>query len=432
MKTGTTSLQLAARGRRDILLANGVRYPGTEVNHRRSLAALMGWSVNIWARAKPLQPDRLDIAKSGVPPRKDWDDLKAEIEADEERRIFITHEFVSQVDDETARQIVEEIGERIHVCLTLRPPGEIVPSLWAQSIRDDAQTEPMNEWLARFYGQDPDHPIPARFQRAYDQARLVERWTRLVGPDRVTVVIADKSNPELLTGAFETMLGLPSETLSWGPRNKSLTAVDAELFRHVNAILRDRGASWSTFHGLVRYGAIRLGPERRHVSRDEPRVVLPPWAAEIADQDGRRFADRIRRSQVRIVGDLDNLAVETRSAPWRPIDNVAIGVAAQAVSGAILAGQEARGSLKKEIESQSAEITTLKAEVARLATESLYKRACEIAPDQRAEQLASAFSTREMVAGVKRRLLHKLRTGRSRPLGRVKVSERPQATDRRE
>ncbi|GAB3926107.1 hypothetical protein GCM10011575_07120 [Microlunatus endophyticus] len=369
MKTGTTSLQLAARARREVLLANGVRYPGTEVNQRRQLGALIGWSVNTWARAKPLEPDRLDIDAKGVPPRGDWDRVKAEIEADPDRRIFLTHEFVSQVDDSTARKVVEAVGEPIHVCITLRSPGEIVPSLWAQSVRDDAQTEPFVDWLARFFGKDPVHPISARFQRAYDQGQLVNRWARLVGPDNVTVIVVDKSDPRLLTGTFEAMLGLPDGVLEWRPSNASLAAIDAELFRHVNAILRDRGAGWSTFHSLVRYGAIKLGPERRQLSPGEPRVVLPSWAGEIARRDGTQFADAIRHSGVRIVGDVDTIGADFRTADWPTMSAVPIDVAAEAVAGGILAGQKARTDLSKEVADRAAEINRLRADLDRVTAE---------------------------------------------------------------
>lgn len=426
MKTGTTSLQLAARGRRDILLAHGVRYPGTEVNQRRQLGALMGWSVNTWNRSKPLQPDRLDVDTTGVPPRKDWDDLKAEIEADQERRIFITHEFVSQVDDATARRIVEAIGEPIHICLTLRAPGQIVPSLWAQSVRDDAQTEPYDHWLDRFFGKDPDHPISERFQRAYDQGRLVERWAGLVGPDNVTVIIVDKSDPGLLTGAFESMLGLPPGTLDWRRSNSSLAAIDAELFRHVNAVLRDKGASWSTFHNLVRYGAIKYGPERRKVSPDEPRTLLPAWAAEIADRDGARFAESIRESKVRVVGNLDNLTAASPSGDWHSIDEIPVGIAAEAVAGAIVAGQKARSVIRKELDARTAELTKIKKDLARVTAErdviaadlaaarsrTLDRRVRAIARS-RSAQVLSTF--RSEAAGAKRRLVRKLRAHGSEP-----------------
>ena len=327
----------------------------------------MGWAVNTRARQKPLRPDLIDQAEIGVPPMSDWHTLRAEMDADRERRIFLSHEFVSQVDDATARRIIEAIGDRIHVAITLRSPGKIVPSLWTQSVRDDAQTEPFDAWIDRFFGRNAERPIGERYRRAYVQSALVDRWARLVGPDNVTVIIVDKSEPTLLTDTFETMLGLPTGMLQHGRSNDSLTAADAELFRRVNIILRDRGANWSTFHNLVWQGAIKLGPEHRDVGADEPRVVLPAWAAEIADADGARFAESIRHSAVRVVGNVDNLAARSKSAEWHSPDHLPIDIAAEAVAGAVLAGQRARDSLKKELKARATEVEELKIKIAKLS-----------------------------------------------------------------
>ncbi|QGN32940.1 hypothetical protein [Microlunatus sp. Gsoil 973] len=430
MKTGTTSLQLAAHRRREVLLANGVRYPGTAPNHRRPLGALMEWSVNTWNRARPLGPDRLDVDRTGIPAREEWERLKEEIDAEIERRIFITHEFVSQVDDATAQRIIDAIGDPTHVCITLRAPGRIVPSLWAQSVRDDAQTEPFESWLGRYFGKDSEHPLPERHRRAYDQGQLVSRWASLIGPENVTVIVVDRSDPDLLASAVEAMLGLPHETLSWKRSNDSLTATDAELFRHVNVILRDRKATWSTFHNLVWQGAIKLGPEQRSVSPNEPRVLLPPWAAEIADRDGARFAEHIRGTAVRVVGDLDNLAVKSPTAPWRSIEEIPVNIAAEAVAGAVLAGQRARRDARKELDKQAAELEQLQTELAELTAErdQLVERersaasslALSSAAAERAERPAAMFGAHQLAAGLKRRLLRRVRTHRSHPLDKAR------------
>lgn len=386
--------------------------------------------MNTWNRTPPLGPNRLDVDQSGIPPREEWEELKSEIDADTDRRIFITHEFVSQVDDTTAERILEEIGEPFHVCISLRPPGRIVPSLWAQSVRDDAQTEPFETWLRRFFGADSANPLPERYRRAYDHGQLINRWARIAGPENVTVIVVDRSDPDLLAGAFEAMLGLPPETLNWQRSNDSLTATDAELFRHVNAILRDRKASWSTFHNLVWQGAIKLGPERRTVSPDEPRVVLPPWAAEIADRDAAGFVESIRASQVRIVGDLDKLAAKSPSAPWHDIADIPVRIAAEAVAGAILAGQKARRDARKELAAAEAQVKQLKTEVTELRKERdlRVKQATAASPGapggrgatERVEQVAASFSTHEIAAGLKRRLIYRLRTRRSHPVDRAR------------
>jgi hypothetical protein len=388
----------------------------------------MGWSVDAWKRQGPLVPDLLDVDTASAPARSEWDKLAAEMDADPDRRMLISHEYVSQVDNATAQRIVHEIGARIHVCITLRAPGQIVPSLWSQGIRDDAVTEPFNRWLARVYATNPDDRLPDRFQRAYDQGELVERWANLVGPENVTVIVADKSEPRLLSGAFEAMLGLPAGTLDWKLTNRSLIATEAELFRHVNVSLRDSGTDWFTFYNLVRKGAIRYGPERRKLSLAEPRVLLPPWAAEIADKDGRRFADSIRRSEVRVVGDLDKLAAESPTAEWQDIESIPIAIAANGVVGAVSAAQQTADRFRRKTEFQAAEIARIteelasaksrpeqaaeleriKKELAEAKSRTLGQHARSIAPSKRVNQVVAAFSTRELAAALRRRVIQGL------------------------
>lgn len=410
MKTGTTSLQIAARNRRKKLLSRGVRYPGGRINQRRPLGALMGWSVDPWKRSGPLVPNLLDAETISAPPRREWDKLASEMNADSWRRMLISHEYVSQVDDVTARHIVDEIGDPIHVCISLRAPGQILPSLWSQGIRDDALTDSFGEWLSRVYGTDPDRRMPDRFFRAYDQGELVERWARLVGPENVTVIIADKSDPALLTGSFEAMLGLPVGVLHRKMSNRSLTAVETELFRQVNADLRSKGGDWRTFHKLIRQGALKLGVQTRGVAPEESRVLLPPWAAELADKDGRRFADSIQTSQVRVVGDLEKLAKESPSAEWHDIDTVPVPIAAQGIVGAVSAAQQSEDDLRRKVTTQTAKLAKLQDQQEREKSKTLRDHARTVKPNRRAPQLAAAFTTRELAAAIKHRLRNKLRS----------------------
>jgi len=81
--------------------------------------------------------------------------------------------------------------------------------------------------------------------------------------------------------------------------------------------------------------AIRLG--QRNPDRDEPRVRLAQWAAELAVQDGITFAGRIADSGVRVVGDLANLYAPPSVAEDEP-DGLAAAVhreiAVEALTGA--------------------------------------------------------------------------------------------------
>jgi hypothetical protein len=158
--------------------------------------------------------------------------------------------------------------------------------------------------------------------------------------------------------------------------------------------------------------------------------VLPPWAAEIADRDAAGFVESIRASQVRIVGDLDKLAAKSPSAPWHDIADIPVRIAAEAVAGAILAGQKARRDARKELAAAEAQVKQLKTEVTELRKERdlRVKQATAASPGapggrgatERVEQVAASFSTHEIAAGLKRRLIYRLRTRRSHPVDRAR------------
>lgn len=449
MKTGTTAIQAAARDQRQVLLDHGVCYPGSKLNHRSALGALLGWSTVTAGRSGPLGPDRLDLDEGGIPDISEWEGIKAELEADTSRRSLISHEFVSQADDAGCRRIVDELGPHlIHVAITLRSPATILPSLWAQGLKDDAQTEPLDSWLSRIYDGTSDRPMPERFRRAYDQAELVQRWARLIGPDKVTVIVVEESQPTALSDAFESLLGLPTGMLGRAvDTNRSFTAAEANAFLRLNSALADHGVGWHSFNEFVWKGAANLGVLKRRPAVDEPRVRLPAWAADKAQQDGKRFADQIRNSGVRVVGSLDRLAAEPTPAQHVDSGTIPADVGVRALTGAILAGANTQRRAHRRSAQRDAKVKRLAEVTARLRTSNqlleaeetknqrleadltrikrelsdekkrtLYHRVRKLPPRERPDQTAAAYTTHELLSALKRRIWHKLRTGKSKPL----------------
>ena len=353
MKTGTTALQAAARRQRRKLLDHGLRYPGKGLNHRAPIGALFGWNVHQAQRDGPLNA-KAGPHTGGVPPQEKWDQLKAEIDAESARRVLVTHELISRATTRQARQLVDELDpDRVHVAITLRAPAAILPSLWVQRLKAAGETQPLDDWVAQIYGENLGQKMPKGFHRGHDQAELVARWADIVGPEKVTVVVADKTRPSLLTDTFESLLGLPAGELAHDPTdqhsvNRSLTAVEAELFRRLNITLRDEGVNWNTYQKLDRNGAIRRLLDQRHPPDEEPRLRLPTWAAKAARQDGEQFARCIRQSGVRVVGDLDNLHVEPPATEQANVDQLPIDIGVDALAGALIAGQKAQATAAKQ------------------------------------------------------------------------------------
>ena len=322
-KSGTTALQTAASAGRDDLREHGVLYPGRRFNHRLAVLSFMG--------------RRWGWSNDAVPPRKHWDELMAEIEDDHRRRVLFGHEFASESDAETAKRFVDAIGEDCHIAVTLRSPGEILPSAWQQYVKAGISI-PFDKWLEAVIADPPNRRVTKGFHDRNDQAGVVQRWADAAGPDRVTVVVLNKQHPELLFGAFEQLLDLPSGILAshavgGSSSNRGLTVPEVELFRALNAIIRPHHVEWADYERIVRQGAHRRIMESR--TSDEARPQLPPWAVKRAAEIGAGYAEAIATTGVQVIGDLDKLAEEVPAREYddAPPTQIPVELAAEAMAG---------------------------------------------------------------------------------------------------
>ncbi len=328
-KSGTTSLQYAAAANRAELLTRGVRYPGHEINHRLAVSSLM---------ARPLGWKGMGAS---TPAPRVWQSLQAEVESDPERRAFISHEFACESDDEQAGRFVRALGpSRIQIAISLRGFADLLGSSWQQAVKSGDQRT-FDRWLKVVLADDAATRSPV-FHRRNDQAVLIERWCRLVGPGRVTVVIADKRHPEQLIDAFEDLLALPRGLLDDRPKggyaaNRTLSAPEAELIRRLNQQIRGRAFSWPRYTQLIREGVIARLLERRSPGPDEPRTTLPAWAVEPAQQRARAYTEALIASGCRIVGDPAALCEPARSGPAPDVDQLPMDAAVEALTGLLSA-----------------------------------------------------------------------------------------------
>ena len=322
-KSGTTSLQAAARAGRSELGSHGVLYPGSDINHRLAVLGFMG--------------RRWGTPGSPVPPREHWDELMTEVEAESARRVLISHEFASEADDETAAAFLAALGDRTHVVVTLRSPGALLPSAWQQYVKTGIDM-PFDDWLAAVLADPPDTSVTQTFHRRNDQGGVVRRWAEAAGADRVTVVVLDRSRPRFLLDTFERLLGVPAGTLAEQDlggfaSNRGLTVLESELFRSFNQRVRPHGVGWDVFERVVRSGALA-----RVMDLDEgggERLAMPAWAAKRAAGLGRSYAETIAATGVRVVGDLATLGEEVpaRDDDGAPPTQVPMDLAAEAMAG---------------------------------------------------------------------------------------------------
>ena len=334
-KTGTTTVQRAAARNRAQLLEHGVRYPGHSVNHRHQVAALMRHNTG-WAG-----PGRV------IPRAELWTRLMDEIRADTTNRIFVSHESIAWCTDEQAQRFVDELGPDLYVAVTLRGWASLLPSRWQQYIKDGLSWE-FEPWLRAVLADPPDKKVTPSFYTITDQTAIVQRWVKLVGPDRVFLIVGDKDRHDLLTDAFADLLDVPRELMrgieeTGDLTNRGLSFAEVELLRRVNTGLRkDDEVEWGDYNRVVRLGMVpRIQRERTPDPRVEPSPVLPAWAAELAEPRARMHADNMAASGAHVIGDLTSLYAPVKTVDAVPeTTSVPLDVAAEAVLGAVFAALE--------------------------------------------------------------------------------------------
>lgn len=329
-KTGTTSVQRAFHAGRDALAQFGVHYAGK--NPQPVLAALAV------AGGPGTKVDR-------QPEPKDWTRLVAEIAAAGEQRVVVSSEYFCHADQRAAQRVVDEIpGGPVHVVVTLRPLIKILPSQWQQMVQN-GQWRAYPQFLEQLFG-DPDGAGTQRlFWRRHTHGELVARWARAVGPENLTVVVGDESDPLMLLRTFEAMVGLPAGHFGPGEAsgNRSLTGAEAETVRLIaEHFSRQKWrAPWSeaAFGQFVYNGAVRQMKAGRRPERSEAPVLTPQWAAQQAADTGALAVEKIRATGVRVIGDLDRLAARPEKADGeaglKPPTHVPVDAVTLAVLGAI-------------------------------------------------------------------------------------------------
>ncbi|MEU9453781.1 hypothetical protein [Streptomyces sp. NPDC048277] len=351
-KTGTTAIQGALFAAKDQLPEHGVEFPATT---RHPMEAALA------ACARPA------MMGDTVPTDKHWTRLLQQVEATGTRTSVISSEFFADApDDETIARIVDQLGgERVHILVTLRPIAKIMPSQWQQYVQNGLRMGYEN-WLEHMLRKAPyEQPNPS-FWRRHRHDRLVERWIRAVGPDRVTVVVVDDRDRDGLMRTFEALLGLPENLLRPVPdtANRSLTLAETEMLRKLNVEFRGNGLPDELYSKLVRNGAVMHMKNACSPTAEDVKISTPAWAVEAAGRIGAEMVERIAAMGVRVIGDPALLsalpAIPAQPGPPAAEARIAPEVAAQALYGALAAAAAAPVRHTAEAKSRTVHQTSSK------------------------------------------------------------------------
>lgn len=294
-KAATTAIQSCLAAIRQQLWDDGLVYPGTELHHVAASRAALGMP---------------NIPHEAARDARKWANLQRTVNRHDGRAI-VSSELLAVCSDERAASVVAALGgERVHVVLTLRSLGSVVPSAWQESVKAGSR-EPFGSFVDAVLESDrePGRDTAGRFWMVHHQARFVRRWADVVGADKVTVLPLDPSRPEAVFSAFETLIGLRSGTLD--PRlathaNRSLTWAEAEAVRSFNTLVEMPG-EFQNVGEMLPPQVVSILVESRRPPVDEPRATLTPHQVERLAALAAPMIDDIRTSGVRIIGDPDAL-----------------------------------------------------------------------------------------------------------------------------
>ncbi|MFF5185168.1 hypothetical protein ACFY30_15515 [Streptomyces sp. NPDC000345] len=326
-KTGTTSIQGALFDAKDRMPAYGVEFPATSRHPMQAVLAACS---------------RGGMIGDTTPTERHWEQFLEQVRATGAKTSVISSEFFADAPDgATVERVVGQLGgDRVHVLVTLRPLARIMPSQWQQYVQNGLRMG-YEDWLEHMLRKAPyEKPNPS-FWRRHRHDRLIERWVRVVGADRVTVVVVDDRDREGLMRTFETLLGLPDRLLRPVPdtANRSLTLAETEMLRNLNKEFRGNGLPDELYSKLIRNGAVMHMKNACSPASHDVKISTPAWAVEAAAEIGAEMAGRITAMGVRVIGDPELLSAAPEPAVGATSAEVRIApeVAAQALYGALAA-----------------------------------------------------------------------------------------------
>jgi hypothetical protein len=295
-KTGTTAVQAALDGSRDLLAEHGV------VNISRARHQFFAGK----AAAGVLRPWHDPIAY------RNWDDLAQTLRTSTARCAILSSEALSEADPERIERIVDQLGGDLQVVVTLRALAPMLASEWQQTLRRQ-QTLSLTDWLQRRLtppaGADDDAVLPR-----LSLPRIVREWGSVIGEDALTFVVSDPADRTSLLHQFAGLLGVPPAALAAHDyANASLPYPEAELLRHFNLAYTARGGDRATWmrtvnpHGNARFNQLK-GLERHPIE-------VPRWAAQRSNELMTRWLEEIAPSKATFVGDADHLLVDAAGYP---------------------------------------------------------------------------------------------------------------------
>lgn len=320
-KTGTTHLQDRLWRNRDLALTtSGLLYPGNAIDDHFHVAT-------------HLQPERYldwaDPAFAGT-----WATLRKQIRAWPQTSL-LSHELFSTATGPQITALLDDLSfaDEVHVIATVRDLARQLPSVWQENVKNQRRAS-FDEFIAdvRAHAKPGGGPTPTEqaerigadvsagpeepFWEFQDYVTILDRWARLIGPERVHVVTVPVGHAAPGDGLWERFLGVlgvdPQDLpLTVPSTNKSLSAAQAEFLRQLNGRLQPDNIEWRRYERVVK-GQV-IGEILFRSTPGPAQGLSTPqrrWASDYADQ----MVSAVTAAGYAVAGDLSDLEVAATSA----------------------------------------------------------------------------------------------------------------------
>ena len=335
-KTGTTFVQSVLWSNKSRLRGEGVLVPGEGESSAAHFAAAADLRGRKRRKGRPGRPG-------------DWDKLAAEAR-DWPGTAVISCEWLAFCPDEQVARAIASFGDaEVHVVVTLRDLGRVVPAVWQEQVKNGKDFT-MAQFLDKL-ARPEEEAYGKLFWSVHDTRQLLERWGRGLPPERVHLVTLPRpgSPPDELWVRFASLFSAdPGQYDTSGVRaNPGLQPAEAELLRRVNAELG--GRMRKAAHGpLVKQ---YLHEELTRHSGGGGKIQLPPSALATIASRGDDIVTALRAGGYHVVGDLEDLRVPSPTSSTSPPEESAEGdVARAAVTSmtALLLTMQADGAHRRK------------------------------------------------------------------------------------
>jgi len=302
-KTGTTALQSSLYAVREELSKVGFEYPvvGGKAHHK-AIYSLMerGWG---WE----------DRGGNPHNPKK-WPELLKRVRKTRNTAI-ISSEFLCELSDEQVAKFQSDLGiKESTIYFTLRPLLKIVPSAYQQHLKIGIRSD-YEKWLHSILDEPGVSTITPSFWVRHQHAKVLSRWAKFYGKERVKLVIVDESNPDFMYKTFNREWGFTDSLLvpqQDKDSNRSLTLDEVALLRRVNRIYPKK-RSWPDYETFIRQGAFKYLTNKVQPGEDAPRLLTPQWAVDKIREISNESVREIKNLGIEIIGDIDSF--ETAKIP---------------------------------------------------------------------------------------------------------------------